>query len=152
MKQIVTAQYQDIVNRAAKAVRGLSMPSEGWLRTVRKSLGMSGAQLARRMGVTRGLISNTEKAELSGGVTIKAMQQMAEALDCRFVYAIVPEDEIEELIERRAQEKAQVIVEKAGEQMALEAQGLSAAQLKFEKERLARDMVRDLPSDLWNDP
>lgn len=152
MKQIVTAQYQDIVNRAGRAVRGLSVPKEGWLRTVRKSLGMSGAQLARRMGVTRALISNTEKAELSGGVTIKAMQQMAEALECRFVYAIVPEGDIEDLIESRAQEKARAIVEKAGKQMALESQTLSAKQLSFEKERLAREMVRDLPSDLWNDP
>jgi len=152
MKQIVTAQYQDIVNRAGRAVRGLSVPKEGWLRTVRKSLGMSGAQLARRMGVTRALISNTEKAELSGGVTIKAMQQMAEALECRFVYAIVPEGDIEELIESRAQEKAGAIVEKAGKQMALESQTLSAKQLSFEKERLAREMVRELPSDLWNDP
>ena len=152
MKQIVTAQYQDIVNRAGSAVRGLSVPNEGWLRTVRKALGMSGAQLARRMGVTRGAVSNNEKAELSGGVTIKTMQQMAESLNCRFIYAIVPEGEIEELIEQRAIEKAKAIVEKAGKQMALEDQTLSSEQLKFEVERLARDFVRELPSDLWNDP
>jgi hypothetical protein len=30
--------------------------------------------------------------------------------------------------------------------------GMSGAQLKLERERLARDFVRDLPTDLWSDP
>jgi len=151
IKKIVTAQYQSLVDRAAVSARELSVPKEGWIRTVRKALGMSGAQLARRLGVTRALVSNTERAELSGGVTIKAMQQMARAMDCQFVYAIVPDGVIQDMISRRAREKALAIVDRTNKHMALEAQTLSKEQIEFEIGRLQQQLVNAMPSDLWND-
>ncbi len=151
IKKIVTAQYQALVDRAALSARGLSVPKEGWIRTVRKALGMSGAQLARRLGVTRALVSNTERAELSGSVSMKTMQKMARALDCRFVYAIVPDEEIQNMISQRAREKALAIVERTSNHMALEAQSLSKEQFDFEVRRLQQEFVNGLPSDLWND-
>jgi len=151
IKKIVIAQYQNIVDRAAASARGVSVPKEGWIRTVRKALGMSGAQLARRLGVTRALVSNTERAELSGSVTIKAMQQMAGAMDSQFVYAIVPTGTIEDMISERAREKALAVVERANKHMALEAQTLSKEQIDFEIRRLQQELLSGLPSDLWND-
>jgi len=151
IKKIVTAQYQNIVAQAAASARGISVPKEGWIRTVRKALGMSGAQLARRLGVTRALVSNTERAELSGSVTIKAMQQMAGAMDCQFVYAIVPTATVEDMISERAREKALAVVERANKHMALEAQTLSKEQIDFEIRRLQQELLSGLPSDLWND-
>ncbi len=151
IKKIVTAQYQSLVDRAAVSARGLTVPKEGWIRTVRKALGMSGAQLARRLGVTRALVSNTERAELSGGVTIKAMQQMAGAMDCQFVYAIVPAGPVQDMINRRAMEKALAVVETANKHMALEAQSLSKEQIDFEIRRLQQELLNRLPADLWND-
>lgn len=152
VKKIVRKQYQDIVDRARlQESCGLRVPNEGWIRTVRKALNMSGVQLARRLGMTRGLVSNTEKAELSGSVTIKNMQQMAEALGCRFVYAIVPDQSVKNVIDSRAREKAKQIVSKTSEHMALEKQDLSKDQIKFELDRLQQQFVEELSSDLWND-
>lgn len=151
IKKIVTTQYQSLVNRAAASTRELSVPKEGWIRTVRKALGMSGAQLARRLGVTRALVSNTERAELSGSVTIKAVQQMARAMDCQFVYAIVPAGTVQDMISQRARDKALAIVDRASKHMALEAQTLSKEQIDFEIRRLQQEFVNALPSDLWND-
>ncbi len=151
VKRIVIKQYRDIVNRAVGQLHGLVVPKEGWLRTVRNSLNMSGAQLARRMLVTRALISNTEKAELSGGVTLKTMQQMAEAMNCRFIYAIVPEHDIEGVIAKRARSKAMEQVKATTTHMALEDQALSHEQMEFEVDRLAKDMVEKMDSKLWND-
>jgi predicted DNA-binding mobile mystery protein A len=151
IKKIVLQQLQSQVDRAAELVRGISVPKEGWLRTTRKSLGMSGAQLARRMGITRAAISNTEKSELEGRVTIKAMRDAAEAMDCRFVYAIVPEKDIETLIRKRAREKAKAKVRKINQHMALEAQTLSGDKIEFEIERLTDELVKDIPAELWND-
>jgi len=151
LKAIVKAQYQSVVDNAASEARNLTMPKEGWIRTVRKALGMSGAQLARRLGVTRALVSNTERAELSGGVTIKAMRQMAEAMGCRFVYAIVPDGTVQDMIDRRAHEKALAIVESTNQHMALEAQTLSKEQIQFEIRRLQQEFSNNLPSELWND-
>lgn len=151
IKKIVLQQLQSQVNRADDKVRGLSVPKEGWIRTVRKSLGMSGAQLARRMGVTRAAISNTEKAELEGRVTIKAMREVAGAMNCRFVYTIVPEESIETLIRKRARAKAMAKVKKVNQHMALEAQTLINSSIEFEVERLTDELVKNLPAELWND-
>jgi transcriptional regulator with XRE-family HTH domain len=73
VKTTAQQQYRSIVDSAATTVAGLTTPPEGWLRTVRKALGMSGAELARKMGVTRARVTQAEHAELSGGVTLKSI-------------------------------------------------------------------------------
>ncbi len=151
LKNIVLLQYQSILDRAAEQLRDVSIPTEGWLRTARKALNMSGAQLARRMGVTRALVSRTEKNELSGGVTLKTMQHMAEAMGYRFVYAIVPETSVHDMVAKRAREKAEEIVHTTSMHMALEAQTLSDEQIEFEIERIQRRILDDMPADLWDD-
>jgi predicted DNA-binding mobile mystery protein A len=152
VKHTVSQQYRSIADRAARHSPALKVPPEGWLRTVRQALGMSGAQLARRMGVTRARIAQAETAEKSGGVTLKSMQAAAEAMGCRFVYAIVPPDKIEEIVIGQARKKAKAIVLTAGKHMALEDQALSPAQMDQEITRLTHDIVHEMPSGLWNDP
>ncbi len=61
---------------------------------------------------------------------------MAEAMGCRFVYAVIPEQEIEEVIKQRALQKARAQVKAASTHMALEAQSLNDEQLAFEVERI----------------
>ncbi|GLR70622.1 mobile mystery protein A [Agaribacter marinus] len=151
MKHIVAKQYRENVNLARKKLEGLATPSEGWLRTVRKALGMSGAQLGRKLEVTRGAVSINEKAELSGGITIKTMQQMAESMGCRFVYAVVPETDVEDILMKRARLKATKQVRNASVHMALENQLVAEGKLVAEVERLAQEMIETSPSDLWND-
>ena len=151
LKTVVKQQYRENVDRAKHQVAGLFVPSEGWIRTVRTALGMSGAQLGRRLGVTRASVSNTEKAELNGGVTLKAMQQMAEGMGCRFVYAIVPEKNIEDVVYHRAMEKAREQVKAASVHMALEEQALTSDKLEAEIKRLADEMLNKTSSALWND-
>jgi predicted DNA-binding mobile mystery protein A len=150
INKIVAKQYRDKVNRAYHQLGGLSLPPEGWLRTVRHALGMSGLQLAKRLGVTKSRVSKAEQGELTGSVTIKTMQSMAEAMNCRFVYAVVPDREIEEVIKKRALQQARERVRGASTHMALEAQTLSDEQLTFEIDRIASEMVEKMPSDLWN--
>lgn len=151
MKQIIARQYRENVSAARAKLAGLQTPSEGWLRTMRTSLGMSGAQLARRMGLTRDAISKFEKAELDGGITIKSMQSLAQSMNARFVYAIVPEGDIDEIIERRAHQKAEKLVKEASVHMALEAQSLSQERYNEQVKRLAREMLDTTPSKLWDD-
>jgi predicted DNA-binding mobile mystery protein A len=151
IQKTVQSQYQQIVDSAAEAARGISMPKEGWVRTARKALGMTGAQLARRMGISKAQVLQTEKGEAAGSATIKTMEKAAAALGCRFVYAIVPETATADIINKRAREKAKNIVEKTNEHMALESQTLSSEQLLFETDRLQDEFVRTMPGDLWND-
>lgn len=151
LKGIVFKQYQDKVNHAAAQARSISLPPEGWLRTARKALGMSAAQLARRLGVTRAQVSNTEKDELTGSVTVKTLQTMAESMGCRLMYAIVPDQKVEDILAARAKLKARHMVEETHKHMALEEQALSDKQIAFEVERLQQDLLRNMPSDFWDD-
>src|ERR1700730_2645478 len=110
VKTVVQQQYRSIVDTAASALR-LRVPPEGWLRTVRNALGMSGAELAKKMGVTRARVAQAERSELTGGVTLKSMQATAEAMGCRFVYAIIPPSgRIDDIITAQARKKATAII------------------------------------------
>ncbi len=150
-KKLILSQYRDKLDQASQQLRGLLLPPEGWICTARKALGMSAAALARRLGKTRALVSNTEKAELEGGITLKTMRSMAEAMNCHFFYAIVPRESVDSILKTRAYQKARRLVEAGSTHMALEQQTLSPNQLVFEIERLATELLKDLPADFWND-
>lgn len=155
IKKTIQKQYQRIVNEAAthftKPTSIVQKPAEGWIVTVRKALGMSGVQLARRMGITRAAISQREKAEPDGGITLKQMQATAEALGCHFVYAIVPEENIEDIILKQARRNARTIIKRASGHMALEKQSLTnEANEKIISDH-ADDLVRDMPSNFWDE-
>lgn len=151
VKRTAQKQYIKIVNQAAKQVTSLIKPPEGWLSLLRKSLGMSGAQVAKRAGVTRNAIYQAERNEVDGAITIKQMQKFAEAMGGRFVYAIVPaKGEVADIVQEQARRKAKAIIMRAGAHMALEKQSLSSKQTAQRIDDLADELVRDMPSDFWN--
>ena len=150
VKQIVQQQYQRIADNAASC-SALQRPPEGWLRTVRRALGMSGAQLAKRMGVTRARVAQAEHAELTGGVTLRSMQATAEAMGCKFVYAIVPPGRVEDIVMAQARKKATAIVDTASKHMALESQTLPKDKIAQEVDRLTQELAREMPPDFWTD-
>jgi len=65
---------------------------KSWIRSVRLQRNLQGKQLADKMGVSPARISVLEKDEQRGAVTLKMMQKAAAALDCEFVYALVPKN------------------------------------------------------------
>lgn len=149
-KQVAREQYSQIVDSAINALN-IRLPKEGWIKTVRMALGMSGAQLASRLGSNRSITSYLERSELDGGITLRKMQNVAEAMGCRFVYAIVPETSIEDLIEKQARKKADKLASEASTHMMLEDQTLDDTQLEKEKERLKDQLIRELGKNLWSD-
>jgi predicted DNA-binding mobile mystery protein A len=151
VKKIAKEQTVNVINRVAKQMRGVQIPKDGWLFTVRNALGMSVEQLARRLNVTRGHIYRVERSENSGRVTLKTMRALAEAMGCRFVYAIVPENSVEDLLEERARIVADRLVHKTSRHMALEDQVLSNKQISDEIKRIQSEILKDMPSDFWSD-
>ena len=145
-------QYMRIVDRAVDQIGSLQIPSEGWLTTMRKALGMSVPQLARRAGVTKAAIYQAERKERERGITIRQMEKLADSLDGRFVYAIVPaHGDIRDRLRVQARAKAERIVRRASSHMALEKQSLTNEQIVQETERLANRLVDDMPSDFWDE-
>ena len=153
IQNTILQQYQRFVDQASQSNADLTLPPEGWLRTMRKALGMSGAQLARRMGVSRALISQAENNEVSGNVTMKTMQTMAEAMGCRFVHAVLPPmgKETEDVILAQAVKKARALVERTDVHMVLENQSLSESEREKQLNRLAQRLAIEMASDFWND-
>jgi predicted DNA-binding mobile mystery protein A len=79
-----------------------------WLRRVRQALGVPVAEMAHEMGVHRSVIFRMEKSEDRQTIRLKALEQMAEAMDCKVIYAIVPRQgkTLTELAEWRRWSKA----------------------------------------------
>jgi predicted DNA-binding mobile mystery protein A len=126
-------------------------PPKGWLRAVRDALGMTAAQLARRMGVSQPRITELEQAEVSGNVTLRSLQRAAEALGCRLVYAFVPEKPLADTIRERAEVVAQQRLAAVEHTMRLEDQ---AVKDKNARNNLRRQFVDDLlrhPARLWDE-
>ncbi len=123
-------------------LHSLSTPRKGWIRAIRDALGMSARQLGSRLGVAQQAVARIEKDELTGSVTIKTMQRIAEALDCQFVYGFVPRSSLEETVRVRAKQVASKRLAQANQTMALEAQSLS----KGENRRVLSEMIDYLVS------
>jgi predicted DNA-binding mobile mystery protein A len=78
-------------------------PTNGLLRAVRQALRVPVAEIARKMGVVRSVVFDLEARELKNTILLQSMSRMAEAMDCKVVYGIVPKGgrTLEELAELR---------------------------------------------------
>ena len=65
-------------------------PHKNWIRLLRQERGLLGKELAQRMDLSAARISVIEKEESNGSLTLKMMQRAAHALDCEFVYVLIP--------------------------------------------------------------
>lgn len=149
VKDTARKQYARIVNRHAHQLESIKMPAEGWLVTLRKALGMSGSEVATRMGVSRNAVYQAERNERNGAITINHMQALAQAMGGQFVYAVIPKGSVEDLTLAQAQRIAQSRIWRASALMALENQSLPSAQITERIEQLANELVLDMPPDFW---
>jgi predicted DNA-binding mobile mystery protein A len=145
-----------IRNQLVELLRNLSVlktnnrPALGWVRSIRGALGMSGRQLAARLGVKPPRITEIEKAELTGQVTVQLLQKVAEALDCKLVYGFVPKTSLEESLRRQAIEIANRNLSKVSHTMRLEDQELPPDEVKKMSEQKVEEWVRNPPRWLWD--
>jgi predicted DNA-binding mobile mystery protein A len=148
-KQIVRRQFDATLAKFSE-VKLVQPPVKGWIRAVREALGMSGKQLAKRLQVSQPRVFKLEQAEPAGAVTLKTMQQAAEALDCVFVYAIVPRSSLEETVRAQARLVAADRLQKVSHTMLLEAQTLSPEEQLDSLNAAVDELVRETPRDLWD--
>jgi predicted DNA-binding mobile mystery protein A len=72
--------------------KSASLPEQraGWIRPIRKALGLSLATVGKRAGIHRQNVLAFEKSEETEQIKIQNLRRIAEAMDCDFVYAIIP--------------------------------------------------------------
>jgi predicted DNA-binding mobile mystery protein A len=83
-------------------VRRFATPVRGWTKAVREALGMTTAQLAKRLGVKQPTVVALEQSEAKGTIELATLRRVAAALDCTLVYALVPNQPLEKMVRDRA--------------------------------------------------
>jgi predicted DNA-binding mobile mystery protein A len=125
-------------------------PPKGWVRAIRDSLGMTGVQFARRLGIRPQSVEAVEKSEANGSIQLKTLRRAAEVLDCTLVYALIPNTSLEGVVRQRARKIAMRDLGRVAHTMKLEAQGTGDANLEDRIEAYIRDELKE--RDLWNEP
>ena len=131
-------------------VLGETTPRRGWIRVIRNALGMSARQLAARLGISQQRVAQIEKHEMDGGLTLKAMQKVAEGIDCRFVYGFVPYESLEATVSKQARLVALRRLDRAAHTMSLEDQALAQQENDDILSDMITELTSDLPSNFWD--
>ena len=148
-KKLIREQLDASLQRLSPLL-DVTAPPKGWIRAIRDALGMTAKQLANRLGVAQQAVARIEKEELAGSVTIKTMRRIAECLDCVFVYGFVPRTSLEETVALQAKKVAAKRLAHASQTMSLENQALSRRENELALSDLVDELIRTLPSNLWN--
>jgi len=88
----------------------IERPPQGWARSIREALGMTKSQLARRMSISLSTVAELERSEARGTITLRSLDRLAKGLDCRVIYALVPNNS--ESLEHLVQDRAEALVSK----------------------------------------
>jgi predicted DNA-binding mobile mystery protein A len=126
-------------------------PTRGWIKAFREALGMTTAQLAKRLGVAQPSVVGLEQAEASKAITLKTLERAARALDCTLVYALVPRKPLENLVQERARQAARKRLHTISHSMALENQRVLEDDERAQLERLAQKLIDGPGSALWDE-
>ncbi|MBW1806555.1 MAG: mobile mystery protein A [Deltaproteobacteria bacterium] len=148
-KKLIREQLDASLQRLRPLLE-VTAPPKGWIRAIRNALGMTARQLANRLGVAQQAVSRVEKEERAGSVTTKTMRRIADNLDCVFVYGFVPRTSLEATVAQQAKKVATQRLAQASQTMSLENQALSKRENEQALADLVDELIRMLPSDLWN--
>jgi predicted DNA-binding mobile mystery protein A len=132
-------------------VKNVSTPSTGWIHAIRTALNMSLSQLGRRMGITPVSVSEIEQRESNKAITLRKLAEVAEALDCDFVYGFIPKSgSLDTYITERSQKIAEEIVGRTSQTMLLESQQNSQERLTQSIAERILEIKREIPKYLWD--
>jgi predicted DNA-binding mobile mystery protein A len=149
-KRVLIEQLDRRLERFGRAA-DVEVPSRGWIHAIRTSLRMSMRQLGRRLGIRAQSVFDIERAEASGSISIKSLQEVAKALNLKFVYGFVSkEHSIEKMIEKRALEKAREIVLRTPQSEEFEDEENRQERIDKAIEDNAYEIKRELPRFLWD--
>ena len=147
-RTIAAKQQLDKRLAALPPAEQFAVPTRGWIKAIREALGMSSAQLARRLGVKQPTVARIERSEARGTIELATLRRAAEALDCMLVYALVPRQPLATIVEARKRKIAAGRLQAIEHSMMLENQTLPAA----ERDARIDSLVDEIdPRRLWDD-
>jgi predicted DNA-binding mobile mystery protein A len=131
-------------------LREVENPREGWIKEIRKALMMTYSQLGKKLSVTPAAIQRFEKNEMEGSINLNSLNKIATALNCKLIYAIVPNESLEKTIDSQIDKVVRQVVSKIDHSMSLEKQNINKIYLKEQINALKRNLKNNLSNKLWN--
>ncbi len=131
------------------SVADLARPNMGWIRALRDALGMSSADLARRMGISQQRVPAIERGEQNMTIKLDTLMRAAAALDCKLVYALVPRTSLDAMVKDQARRRATEQLRRITQHSRLEDQQPTDADLAQQIEELAAELAEK--RGLWSD-
>ncbi len=133
-----------------KVLSSIGVPQKGWIRAIRNALNMNCRQFAKRLKLSdRSSVTLLERNEITGSATIKTMRHAAQALDCVFVYGLVPYSSLKDTVKKQAENVAKQKMAKTTHTMLLESQQLSDEEEQKALKSMVDDLVKTMPKTLW---
>lgn len=126
-------------------------PAGGWIRAIRDALGLQLGQLADRLGVRPPSVTELERNEAEERITLATLRRAAEALDCTLVYAVVPKQPLEAMVQHAAAAAARRELNAVLHTMSLEDQAPRNADRKEMIDALAAQIAEAGGRRLWGD-
>lgn len=129
-----------------------SIPEGGWIRDIREALGLSPTQFAKLLGISRQAFQKLEASEEKQTIELVTLRRLAEAVNCRVVYAVVPNrpDGLEGILQERALKAATKFVHKVSRTMALEDQSIAKTERERQIREIADELIGNLDKRLWD--
>lgn len=150
-KNRLPIQQLDQKMAAFQKLGNITMPSIGWIRSIRLTLGISMEQIAKKLSISKQNVSYLEKREKDGLITIKSLKELGNALDMDLVYGFIPKDgTLENLIDRKAKDVATQIVLRTSNTMKLEEQEVSYQRLEKAIEERTAELKNEVSKLLWD--
>jgi len=149
-KNKMARKHLDAKFAEVRKLNVFARPSKGWIRAIRNALGMTTTQLAKKMNIAQPRVTTIEKDEILGNLKLSTLENVAEALGCRLVYTLVPMDELESVVHKRAEKKAKELLNKAEHTMKLENQA-SSKESNNELESLIQELLNGSQARLWDE-
>ena len=100
---------------------------------------MTTAQLAGRLGVAQSTLVEIEQSEAKGTIQLSTLRRVAQGLECRLVYALVPDETLESIVRSRARAFAGSRRAPIEHSMLLENQGVTEEDAEEKIDQLIRD-------------
>lgn len=140
----------DATLRSAAELRALTRPKPGWVAAIRRALGITTRQMAKRLGMSQSSYADAESNEARETISLKQLRRIADALDCDLVYALVPRRSLTEMVEKRAAELGRRRVLGVAHSMALEEQAVSDELTEAQAAAAKAELLAGRWSRLWD--
>ena len=129
-----------------------SRPKSGWIRTIRKALGMTTTPIGKDSR------SGSAKSECFRGSRARRyledknyFEEAAQALNCKLVYFFIPNEPLDAMLKKRAYAAAKRRLDFSTHSMDLEAQGISFEEKQQQIEELANELLTKRAKELWDE-